>query len=715
MKHVYRTCALCDAHCGLDVTVDEATHRVLGIRGDDADPFSAGYVCPKSQGAKGLHEDPDRLRAPLVRRNGALVETDWKEALDCAAAGLSRVRDQFGADRVALYAGNPVIHDMGTLLSMPVLLRSLGTRSFFTAASVDTLPKNLACALLFGRTGAVPVPDVDRTDHLLVFGANPLVSNGSVMMAADLPGRLRRLRERGGRLVVVDPRRNETAAKADAHHFIRPGTDAFVLLAMIHTLFEEGHVALGTLAPRVNGLERLRVLASEFAPEKVAPTAGMEAGTVRQLARDLALSPCAICYGRIGTCTQRFGTLASFAIDVLNVLAGNLDRPGGVMFPRPAASLVDLAEDGEAALPFGRFHTQVRGLPEFEGQLPLAALAEEIDAAPAPIRALVVLAGNPALSAPNGPRLARALERLEFVVSLDYYLNETSRFADVILPPSSPLTRSNCDLYSYPIAVRNVVHHSPAALAPEAGLQDPWTTAFELSARLQDMAAGTLEEAVIGGIAARLSFEELDAAGRSGPDRVLDLLLRAGPYALRLAELDPHGVDLGALEPGLDRVLAAGSGRIELVPEPIERELDRLGRALAEEPRELLLVGRRQVRSNNSWMHNLPALAKGKARCTLLVNPRDAELRGLASGSQAELRSEAGCVTVPVVVSDEVMPGVVSLPHGFGHDAPGMRLQVATMQQRGVSANAITSEEQIDELSGTAVLNGVPVELSAAR
>ena len=712
MKHVYRTCSFCDSHCGIDVSIDEDKEEILGIRGDSDDPFSRGYICPKAYGAKGLHEDPDRLRQPLIRRNGKFVKASWPEALDFAAAGLTRVRDAASADQIGFYAGNPIIHDMGSLLSLPVLLAALGTRSFFTAASVDTLPKNLACALLFGDAESVPVPDVDRTDYMLIFGANPFVSNGSVMMAPDLPGRLMKLRERGGRIVVVDPRRNETAKKADAHHFIRPGMDAFVLLAMIHTLFSENRVRLGPLAQKVGGLNALETLVAEFSADRIADRAGMDADVIRQLARDLSDAPSAICYGRIGTCTQRFGTISSWAIDVLNILTGNLDRPGGVMFSNPAVSLGQLSSS-DGTLPYGRFKTQVRGLPEFDGQLPLAALAEEIDEAPLPIRALVTLAGNPVLSAPNSARLARGLDQIEFMVSFDYYLNETTRYADVILPPTSPLERSNCDLFLYPVAIRNFVHYSPPALSPDSDHLDPWTTAFELASRLLKLNRQDLEEEVIADIAKGLELTEVSVEGRSGTDRVLDLLLRAGPYDLTLESLDPHGVDLGALEPSLHRTLKTPSGKIELLPNLIEGDLERLRTSMQETVPDFLLIGRRQIRSNNSWMHNIESLAKGTDRCRLLMNPLDAKSLGLASNDLAELRSKSGSLRVPVLVDDEIMPGVVSLPHGFGHDDPKTRLEIAKTRQPGVNGNLVTDDALIDEISGTAAFNGVPVEVSA--
>ena len=486
---VYRTCPLCEAKCGIAVEVDRAAGQVVTIRGDADDPFSRGYLCPKAYGLKGLQEDPDRLLRPVRRRGSDWEEIGWDDAFDLAASRLREVRDAFGADAIGASIGNPNAHDLGSLLYMPALLRGLGTRRRFSASSVDQLPKMLSAFVMFGAPLAIPVPDVDRTDFLLVLGANPLASNGSLMTAPDMPGRIDALRARGGRLVVVDPRRTETARRADEHLFIKPGSDAYLLFALVHTLFEEGLVRMGRLESFVRGVEALRTLAKDFAPEAVAGATGIEAARVRRLARDFAAAERGACYGRIGTTTQEFGTLASWLVDVVNVLTGNLDRPGGAMFAR-AATAPAAEAPARQPLPFARWRSQVRELPEAFGELPAAALSEEIDAAgDARIRALLTVAGNPVLSTTNGDRLARALESLDFMLSVDIYVNETTRFADLILPPVSPLERSNYDLAFNGLSVRNVSNFSPRVLEPPEDGRDQWQILAELAGRVNGVDA----------------------------------------------------------------------------------------------------------------------------------------------------------------------------------------------------------------------------------
>ena len=737
---VYRTCTLCEAKCGISVEVDRAAGRVLSIRGDADDPFSRGYLCPKAHGLKGLQEDPDRLRRPIERTPDGWREIGWQEAFARAADGLGAIRDAHGAGALGTYVGNPNAHDVGSALYLPVLLRALGTKKRFSASSVDQLPKMMSACAMFGAPLSIPVPDVDRTDFLLVLGGNPLVSNGSLMTAPDMRGRLRSLRERGGRLVVIDPRRTETARVADEHHFIRPGADAFFLFALVHTLFEEDLVAPGRLESSMRGIDTVRTLAKEFAPEAVASATGIAADATRELARRFAAAPRAACYGRTGTCTQVFGTLASWLVDVLNALTGNLDRPGGVMFPRPAAGPASDRPARRGSVPYGRWRSSVRGLPEFAGELPAATLAEEIDAAGDDrIRALVTVAGNPVLSTPNSGRLDRALASLDFMVAVDIYLNETTRHADLILPPTSPLERTNYELVFQALSIRNTAKLSPRALDPPPGAPDQWEILAELAGRISGVDAATVDDLLLGHLLRGAVGGEDTACpdvsperarellgDTPGPMRLVDLMLRAGPYgdrfdsgrdglSLAVVGEHPHGIDLGALEPRLPATLATASGAIELAPELIIDDVHRLRAALDESAEDggVVLIGRRHVRSNNSWMHNIDSLAKGRDRCTLLVNPEDAARLGLADGGRALLRSRAGEVEAPVVVSDEVMRGVVSLPHGFGHDVEGARLATAR-RHPGVNANLLADEMLVDELSGNSVLNGIPVEVSPA-
>jgi len=739
-RHVHRACPLCEAKCGIQVELEPGRDEVITIRGDRQDPMSAGYLCPKAYGLKGLQEDPDRIRRPLRRRGSDFEEIGWEEALDAVAARLREIREAHGPNALATYLGNPNAHDVGSTLFLPTFQRALGTKRRFSATSVDQLPKMVSSWMLFGQPGLFAVPDVDRTDFLLMLGANPLASNGSLMTAPDLPGRLRRLRERGGRLVVVDPRRTETARIADAHLFIKPGADALLLFALVHVLFEDGLVHLGRLEPFTRGVEAVRELAREFAPERVASATGIEPARVRELAHDFARAERAVCYGRIGTCTQEFGALASWLVDVLNTLTGNLDRAGGAMFPRPATGPAEETPRRRGRNAYGRWRSSVRGLPEFAGELPVATLAEEIDSAGEErIRALVSVAGNPVLSTPNGGRLARALASLDFMVSVDIYVNETTRLADYILPTTTPLERSNYDMIFQALMVRNGAKWSPRVLAPPADCRHPWQVALELAARVNGTTLEALDELVFSHLleatvgrpdAPCPDIGVADARRRlgdeAGPERIVDLLLRAGPYGDRFHEDSAglclerlkqaeHGIDLGALEPRLPAALATGSGEIELAPELAVEDVERLRAGLAQRSGQerLVLVGRRHLRSNNSWMHNVQALAKGPERCTLLVHPEDAERLGLQDTGLAKVRSRVGEVVVPVAVSDEIMPGVVSLPHGFGHDAPGVRLQVA-QAHAGVNSNELTDEEAVDALSGNAILNGIPVEVHAA-
>jgi anaerobic selenocysteine-containing dehydrogenase len=736
MAVAYATCPLCEATCGLEMTVSEG--GVDRIRGDADDIFSHGFICPKGASLKELHDDPDRLRTPLVRdAAGELRPASWDEAFAEIDRRLGAIWDEHGREALGIYLGNPGAHNLSALVYGRVLLKALQTRNVFSASTVDQYPKQMASALLFGSGATVAVPDVDRTDHLLILGANPLASNGSLLTAPDMRGRLRAIRARGGKVVVVDPRRTRTARVADEHHFIRPGTDALLLFALAHTLFDEQLEDVAALAPHVAGLDEVRELAAGFAPEDVAGSCAIAADEIRRMARELAAAPRAAVYGRIGTTTQRFGTTASWLVDVLNVLTGNLDRAGGAMFPRPAAGSPNTAgEPGRGrGTAFGRWQSRVRGLGEVFGELPVACLAEEIETpGDGQIRALLTVAGNPVVSTPNSERLAAAIDGLDFMVSVDIYVNETTRHADVILPGPSPLQRSHYDLALLGFAVRNVANYSPPALEPDPRVPQEWETLLRLVgiATGQGPAANvaTIDRFVAYEVARRLASnassglhgrdpDELlaELEPRVGPERILDLQLRGGPYRVTLAELEaaPHGIDFGPLEPRVPEVLRTPSGRIELAPEALVGDVARLHAALAEPVNgTMTLVGRRELRSNNSWMHNLPTLVRGKERCTALVHPDDAERLGLIDGEEAVVRSRAGEIVVPVEVTDDVMPGVVSIPHGWGHDLPGVSLSVAG-EHAGTNSNVLSDELVLEPLSGTAVLNGIPVELEPAR
>ncbi len=740
----YRTCPLCEATCGLELTVSDG--RVERIRGDADDVFSHGFLCPKGVALRELHEDPDRLRTPLRRRaNGGFEPCTWDAAFALVDAGLTGALERGGRDAVAVYLGNPNAHNLAAVLYGRVLLKALGSRNVYSASTVDQYPKQLASALMFGGALTVAVPDLDRTDYVLMLGANPLASNGSLMTAPDVRGRLRAIQRRGGRIVVVDPRRTRTAQLADEHLPIRPGTDALLLMGLAHVLFDEGLVAPGRLAGLCDGLDAVAELAAPFDPQRVAIPTGIGEATIRRLARELAAAPRAVVYGRMGTTTQAFGTTASWLIDVLNVLTGNLDREGGAMFPLPAIGGANSRPVDPARPPrgvaTGRWASRVRGLGEVLGELPVACLAEEI-ATPGEgqVRALIALAGNPVVSTPNAARLDAALQTLEFMVAVDLYVTETTRHADVILPAPSPLERSHYDAALYAFAVRNVANYSPAVLPLPDGMVDEWRTLLRLAGVVAGQGPDVDVDAFDDLVALELLRRETAAPGsrvagrdpaellavlspRRGPERLLDAMLRSGPYGagydggdgLTLAALEerPHGFDLGPLRPRLPEALRTPSGTIDLAPAAIVADVPRLRVALDESPDgALLLIGRRDLRSNNSWMHNLPLLTRGRARCTVQVHPVDAARLGLADGATAQVRSRAGSIALPVEVTDDVMPGVVSIPHGWGHAVDGVGWARAA-DQPGANSNVLSDELRVEPISGTAVLNGIPVELEA--
>jgi anaerobic selenocysteine-containing dehydrogenase len=726
-----RTCPLCEATCGLVVETDG--RAIKSVRGDADDPFSKGYICPKAHGVKALADDPDRLTAPLVRNpdSNELAPASWDHAFATALARIADLRARHGNDAVAIYIGNPGAHSLDLMLYGPALIRALGTKQRYSASSADQLPKMVSAGLMFGGGLTIPVPDVDRTDHLLILGANPRASNGSLMTAPDIGGRLDAIRARGGTVIVIDPRRTETAAAATEHHFIRPGTDALFLLALVHVLFAEDLVALGDVAAHVKHLDEVRAIAARFAPERVAATTGIDAATIRRLARAHAAAPSAACYGRIGTTCQEFGTLASWAVDLVNILTGNLDRAGGAMFTTPAA--LPGRHRPRADVRFGRFSSTARGLPEMFGELPIATLADEIEAGT--VKALVTIAGNPLSSAPNAARLTAAVASLEFRLAIDPYVNETTRLADVILPPPGPLERASYDVALYQLAVRNIAKFVPA-LPPPDGTPAEWEILVTLAKGAMGMAAAPIALAD-DAIARELVKRELDGAGlaidvsgalaalasRRGPDRLVDFLIRTGPYGdhlgarpegLTLERLlaQPHGLDLGPLVPAVPDVIRTADARIELAPALIVADLARLEAAI-DRPPTTVLIGRRHLRSNNSWMHNLPALVKGPPRCTLLIHPDDAARAQLAHGGRAMVRGRVGEVVAEVAISDEMMPGVVSLPHGFGHAAPGMRMAVAAAHA-GVNVNLVSDDHALDVPSANAAFNGVPVTIARA-
>ncbi|NNE74598.1 MAG: molybdopterin-dependent oxidoreductase [Acidimicrobiales bacterium] len=732
------TCPLCEATCGLEVTTDG--DQVVRIRGDMNDVFSKGFICPKGSTLKQLHEDPDRLRAPLVKRDGKFVEVGWDEAFAEIEARLQPIIDEHGRESLGMYLGNPNAHTIaGALFVRPVIM-AMGSRNLFSASTVDQMPKHVTAGLMWGDPGAFPLPDLDRTDHLLILGGNPYVSNGSLVTAPDFPGRLDAIVERG-KVVVVDPRTSKTAQKATEHHTIVPGTDIYLLLAMINECFAAGLAEVGRLEPHVAGLDWVSEAVASFTPEAVEGRCGIDAATIRRMTQEFAAAPSAAAYGRMGAHTVEFGTLTSWATDVLNAITGNLDRAGGIMFAGPPWERFDPQRTpGGRGYQTGRWHSRAKGLPEANGEFPSVTLADEIETpGPGQLRAMFLIAGNPVRSYPNSERLDAAFASLDFMVAVDIYVTESSQHADVILPGRSALERSQFDFAFYSNAIRRVVNYTP----PTFETDQPDET--EVLARLANVVGGfgadadpalVFDSMVEFTIDREVTNESSPIFGRNKDEirgavahwppaeRIIDLRLQTGdfgagfgadPDGLSLQKLidNPHGLDFGPLIEKFPAAIKTASGQVELAPEPIVADFERLRASFATDPAasDLVLVGRRHLRSNNSWMHNVKVLVKGKDRCTLQVHPDDAARLGLADGARASVSSRVGTVEAPVEVTADVRPGVVSLPHGWGHDAPGARLSVAA-EHAGVNSNALTDDAVYDHLSGNAVLNAIPVEVA---
>ncbi len=690
----YRACNLCEAICGL--AIEHENGKILSIRGDEQDPLSRGHICPKAVALQDIYEDPDRLKYPVRRTADGWQRIGWEEAYEEVVAGLREVQEKHGPDAVGVYFGNPNVHNLGSMLFSGPFTKALGTKNRFSATSADQLPHHVAALSMFGHGLLLPVPDVSRTHFMLIIGANPLVSNGSMMTAPGFARYMKGIQERGGKVVVVDPRRTETADKADTHYFIRPGRDVLLLLALIHTIMEEGLASLGHLAPVVAGLEVVEEIAAGFSPESAAPHLGMEAAAIRRLARGFARAPSAVCYGRMGASTQTYGGLCQWLINVLNILTGNLDREGGAMFTKPAFDQVGYTGAAGKTGVFGRRRSRVSGLPEYSGEFPVAALAEEIlTPGEGQIRAMVTVAGNPVLSLPNGNLLNDALPGLEFMAAIDIYINETTRHANIILPPATGLETEHYDIIFHLLAVRNTAKYSPPLFEKEPEQRHDWQILQALAERLSGRAGN--------GMQAR---------------QMLDFALRSGPYGLRLETLaaQAHGIDLGPLQPCLPGRLFSPDKKIPLAPEIFVQDLARLkadmesweGMANPDFPFEL--IGRRHLRSNNSWMHNVHRLVKGRERCTLLIHPGDAQKIGIEDGQEVQAVSSTGAIRIKAELSQEMMPGVVSIPHGWGHGLEGVRMEVARAHP-GASINGLTDHKRIDELTGNAAFNGVLLQI----
>lgn len=689
----YRTCNLCEALCGIEIHHEDGV--VQKIKGDKADPFSKGHICPKAVALKDVYEDPNRLKQPIKKTADGWEKISWEEAYDLVIAGIKRVQGKYGKDSVGVYQGNPNAHNLGSALFSPNFVRSLQTKNRFSATSVDQLPHHVVAQFMFGHPMSIPIPDIDRTDFMIIMGGNPLVSNGSLMTAPDFAGRLKALQKRGGKFIVIDPRRTETAERADEHIFIKPGQDAFLLAAMIHTLFEEKLINMGHLADHIDGLEGLENYFQPFSPEAVSETLGISADKIRALSREFAQAKRAVCYGRLGLSTQVFGGLCNWLFTLLNLLTNNLDSEGGAMFTQPVVDIVmQRVQKGKKR--FGRWESRVRKLPEFGGELPVSVLSEDIlSPGEGQIKAMISIAGNPVLSTPDGNKLDEAFEQLEFMASIDIYLNETTRHADVILPPTTGLEVDQYDISFHALAVRNTTKFSKALFSKTEEQRHDYEIYQELTDRMKEQ-----------------------ESPRYTSEQMLDFAIGMGSYGKEGLKLDTikkevHGLDLGPLQVCLRERLLTENGKIELSPKLFLDDLSRLHSILEEKEKgnmNFSLIGRRHLRSNNSWMHNSHRLVKGPMRCTALIHPEDAKNLGIEDKEEVKVSSRVGSVSLPAEISDEIMQGVVSIPHGWGHGRKGIKLDIAA-KHAGVSINDLTDPQFIDPLTGNAALNGVPVSI----
>ena len=699
----FRTCNLCEAMCGIVIQHDG--EKVLSIKGDKDDPFSKGYICPKATALQDLHEDSDRLRHPVERTANGWKEISWPEALDKVAAGIQSVQKKHGQNAFGIYLGNPNVHNLGGMLTIKHLLSSIKTRSRFSATSIDQLPHHIVSMHLFGHMLRIPVPDVNRTQYMLIIGGNPLASNGSIMTAPNMRQKLKDIKARDGKVVVIDPRRTETADIASEHHFIRPATDVLLLLAMLNEIYLQGYAdkaraknnRAAALAPEI---ERIADFAKDYSAESVADITGIAASEIKRLVKEFCEAESSVCYGRMGVSVQEFGLLSQYLIMVINIVTGRLDEVGGLMFPNPAVDVVNNSGPGY----LGKRHSRVSNLPDFNGDYPVVAMADEMLVEGAgQLKGFMTVAGNPVLSTPNGEKLDTAFANLDFMVAIDYFVTETSRHANIILPPVSPLERDHYDVTFNNFAVHNVAKYSKALFAKKKSAKHDWQIYLELVKRLDKKAA----------LATKIERRIVNILG---PKFMLDQGLRSGPYAgmsLNKLKKKPHGFDLGPLKRMLPQALKHKDKQIHLNVNFYQADLERVREMMQNyDDKQILLIGRRHVRSNNSWLHNSYRLVKGKPRCTLMLHPETAKEYSIEDGQNVKVSSRVGSEIITAEVTDELMPKVVSIPHGWGHGRKGVKQKIA-QAHAGVSVNDLTDDTLIDQLSGNAAVNGVPVQLEA--
>jgi len=695
IKKHYRTCNLCEAMCGLEISYQD--QNIIAIKGNKNDVLSRGHICPKATALEDLHLDKDRLKTPIKRTENGWVDISWEAAFDEIAFNLRALQQKHGQNCVATYSGNPNVHNIGMMLFGSNFIKSIGSNQRYSATSVDQLPHHFASLMMFGHYLMFPIPDIDRTDFMLIMGANPAASNGSIMTAPDYSNRLKALKKRGGKVVVIDPRFTETAKIASQHYFVNPGTDALLLLALHQVIFDENLANPKHLKPLLKGFDTLKNITKHYTPELVSETVGLSATAIKDLARQFATSKTAVCYGRMGLSTQAFGGLCQWLVNSLNCITGNLDAAGGALFTLPAIDVVGSAKKSGKTGSFNRRQTRVNKLPEFTGEYPVAALADEIlTPGDGQLKALVTLAGNPVLSTPNGAKLEQALAKLDYMVSIDIYLNETTKYANIILPTTVGLETPIYDLIFHQFAIRNTANYARALFEKAPEQRHDWEILKALTERLSGQ------------------------KNLANLEQTLDYFLKHSSYteanlSVKTLLENPDGIDFGALKPQLPNRLFTADKKIDLTPDLLVADLKRLDKTLlakADNDLPFYLIGRRHLRSNNSWMHNSKRLTKGKIRCTLLINSIDANSLKLTQDQQVKVSSNIGQVIIPVEISDEMKTGVVSIPHGWGHNRKGTKLRTAE-KHAGVSINDLTDPNRLDTLTGNADFSGTKVKIES--
>jgi formate dehydrogenase len=707
-------CRICEAACGMVATVEDG--RITKLRPDRDHPLSQGEACPKGVAMLEVHDDPDRVLHPMRRRadGEGFERVSWREAIADIGTRLRAVRDEHGGDAIGWYMGNPGAFSYSHPLWVKGFVDALGSKHYYTASSQDVSNRFAASALLYGSPALLPIPDLNRTKFLLVVGANPLVSHGSVLTAPRIRHQLDEIVERGGRVVVVDPRRSETARQYE-HVPVQPDSDAQLLLSLLHVIFDEHLEDTAAITEQSTGTQLLRNAAAEHPPEATESATGVPADTVRALARDIAAAESAAIYGRTGSCLGRHGTLVSFLLDALGLVTGNLDRPGGLVFGRPVIALDEVAHRGGLDS-YGKVHSRIGGFPDVLGAMPASLMAEEITTpGDGQMHALFVSAGNPVMSVPDGDKLTRALVELDLLVSIDLYVNETNKHADYVLPAATFLEREDLPIAFLGFYTTPFIQWTEPVVAPRGEARDEWETIDDIAGEL--------------GIVP-LPIPQLRMLGRRltrwlTPQRLVELLLRTSAqgdlFGLRRGKLNldvlrkhPSGivVDEQIATGVLRKRIYTRDKRVNLQPQQLREALDRLrdlGGADSGGEFPLRLIGLRELRSHNSWMHNSPMLMRGKRTHAARVHPDDAVAHGLSDGGGVRITSKHGSLEVAVKVTDEIVAGTVALPHGWGHHGGWQVANAAGGANSNVLAGSAV--EDLEPLAGMAFLNGIRVKL----